>query len=154
MEPAKGEEMEARALRLPAAAPGDALAVMIPVSAGELIDKIAILSLKTQRVRNAQKRLMAAQELALLQQAAGPMRAADATGEIAALALSLGQVNGALWDVEDNLRAMERARDFGADFIEAARKVYRLNDERARLKNAVSAAAGCFLMEVKEHPDY
>jgi hypothetical protein len=148
------EEMEARALRLPAAAPGEARAVTIPVSAGELIDKVTILSLKTQRVRNAQKRLMAAQELALLQQAAGPMRAADATGEIAALAGRLEAVNGALWDIEDSLRAMERAGDFGSAFIEAARKVYRLNDERARLKNAVNAAAGCALMEVKEHPDY
>jgi Family of unknown function (DUF6165) len=146
--------MEARALRLPAAAPGGAIAVTIQVSAGELIDKITILSLKTQRVRNAQKRLMAAQELALLQRAAEAMRAADATGEIAALTRRLEQVNGALWDVEDSLRAMEGARDFGAAFIEAARSVYRLNDERARLKNAVSAAAGCFLMEVKEHPDY
>lgn len=146
--------MEARALRLPAAAPGDANAVTIPVSAGELIDKITILSLKTQRVRNAQKRLMAAQELALLQQAAGPMRAADATGEFAALARSLEAVNGALWDIEDSLRAMESAGDFGPTFIEAARKVYRLNDERARLKNAVSAAAGCVLREVKEHPAY
>ena len=49
---------------------------------------------------------------------------------------------------------MEGAGDFGPCFIEAARKVYRLNDERARLKNAVSAAAGCTLAEVKEHPDY
>jgi hypothetical protein len=147
------EEMEARALRLPPA-PRDAFAVTIPVSAGELIDKITILSLKTQRVRNLQKRLMAAQELALLQRAAEPIRAADATGQIAALAARLEAINGALWDVEDSLRAMERAQDFGAAFIEAARKVYRLNDERARLKNAVNAAAGCVLMEVKEHPDY
>jgi hypothetical protein len=147
------EEMEARALRLPAA-PRDTFAVTIPVSAGELIDKITILSLKIQRVRNVQKRLMAAQELALLHEAAGPMRAEDATGEIVALAARLEAVNGALWDVEDSLRAMEGAGDFGAGFIEAARKVYRLNDERARLKNAVNAAAGCALMEVKEHPDY
>jgi hypothetical protein len=153
-ETVEDKAMEARAFRLPAVEPGDASAVTIPVSAGELIDKITILSLKTQRVRNAQKRLMAAQELALLQQAAAPMRAADATGEIAALARSLEQVNGALWDVEDSLRAMERAGDFGASFIEAARSVYRLNDERARLKNAVNAVAGCVLMEVKEHPDY
>ncbi|WP_296708140.1 DUF6165 family protein [Rhodoblastus sp.] len=146
--------MEARALRLPTAAPGDAFAVTIPVSVGELIDKITILSLKTQRVRNVQKRLMAAQELALLHEAVGPMRAADATGEIAALAARLEVVNGALWDVEDSLRAMERAGDFGAGFVEAARKVYRFNNERARLKNAVNAAVGCVLMEVKEHPDY
>jgi hypothetical protein len=70
------------------------------------------------------------------------------------LAERLEQVNGALWEVEDSLRAMEAAQDFGAAFIAAARSVYRLNDERARLKNAVNAAAGCSLVEVKEHPAY
>jgi hypothetical protein len=132
----------------------DAALVAILVSAGELIDKITILALKTRRVRHAQKRLMAAQELALLQNAAAPLRAEDASGEIAALTERLEQVNGALWEVEDSLRAMEAAQDFGAAFVAAARSVYRLNDERARLKNAVNAAAGCSLVEVKEHPAY
>ena len=144
--------MEARAVFVPAAEARSV--VTIPVSAGELIDKITILALKTRRVRNAQKRLMAARELALLQRAAAPVRAADTSGEIAALTRRLDEVNAALWDVEDLLRRMEGAADFGPCFIEAARKVYRLNDERARLKNAVSAAAGCTLAEVKEHPDY
>jgi hypothetical protein len=149
-------EMAARAAPKGSLAPeaGESSVVTIPVSAGELIDKITILGLKTRRVRNAQKRLMAARELALLQRAAAPLRASDATGEIAALTLRLDEVNGALWDIEDFLRAMESAGDFGPSFVEAARKVYRLNDERARLKNAVSAAAGCSLTEVKEHPDY
>ncbi len=75
--------MEARASLAPAAE--ETSVVTIPVSAGELIDKITILALKTRRVRNAQKRLMAARELALLQRAAAPLRAADASGEIAAL---------------------------------------------------------------------
>ena len=97
---------------------------------------------------------MAARELDLLQCVAASLRAADAAGEIAKLTRRLDEVNAALWDVEDDLRAMESAGDFGAAFIEAARKVYRLNDERARLKNAVSAAAGSALTEVKEHPDY
>ncbi|WP_374547603.1 DUF6165 family protein [Rhodoblastus sp.] len=132
----------------------DSALVTIPVSAGELIDKIVILGLKTRRVRHAPKRLMAAKELALLQDAAAPMRAADAGGAIAALEGKLEQVNGALWDVEDFLRVRERDADFGPAFVEAARQVYRLNDERARLKNAVNAAVGCALVEVKEHPDY
>ena len=131
-------------------------ALSIPVSAGELIDKITILAIKTERVRNAPKRLMAAGELALLQSAAAPLLAADAAmaAEIAPLMARLKGVNQALWDVEDDLRAMERRQDFGAAFVERARSVYRINDERARLKNAISAAAGCDLREVKEHPDY
>ncbi|MCI4679629.1 DUF6165 family protein [Rhodoblastus acidophilus] len=131
-----------------------AAVVAIPVSAGELIDKITILTLKTRRVRNARKRLMAAQELAMLRLAAGPVFGSGETGAISTLIASLKEVNGALWDVEDALRAMERDQDFGPAFIEAARKVYRLNDERARLKNEVNALAGCALREVKEHPEY
>ncbi len=134
----------------------DASALLIPVSAGELIDKITILAIKTQRVRHPQKRLMAARELALLQRAAAPLLQ-DETGPragIAPLLERLAAVNLALWEIEDDLRAMERTQDFGARFVELARSVYRSNDERARLKNAISAAAGCDLMEVKEHPEY
>lgn len=146
--------MAAHASRPRAAAELAGALVTIPVSAGELIDKITILTLKTRRVRNFQKRLMAARELVLLERAAEFLRATDETAEIAALAQSLETVNGALWDVEDAVRAMERDLNFGPAFVEAARKVYRLNDERAQLKNAVNVAAGCSLMEVKEHPGY
>lgn len=147
--------MELRASRHQADRPAEMAAVVaIKVTAGELIDKITILTLKSQRVRNVQKQLMAAQELSLLRQAAGALCDAGASGPIAGLTSRLEEVNGALWDVEDALRAMERDQDFGQAFIEAARSVYRLNDERARLKNEVNAAAGCALREVKEHPEY
>lgn len=133
--------------------PGIAL---IPVSAGELIDKITILAIKTERVQNVQKRLIAARELALLQRAAAPLLGGEnaAAAEIAPLMAQLATVNRALWEVEDSLRAMERGQDFGPGFVELARSVYRINDERARLKNAISAAAGSSLSEVKEHPQY
>ncbi len=134
----------------------DANALLILVSAGELIDKITILAIKTQRVRHPQKRLMAAQELALLRRAAAPLLrgGTEPAVAIAPLLARLAAVNLALWEIEDNLRAMEQAQDFGARFVELARSVYRSNDERARLKNAISAAAGCDLMEVKQHPEY
>lgn len=123
----------------------------IPVTAGELIDKITILTLKTRRVQNPQKKLVAAQELGLLRRISASLSWRD---EIAELALTLEDVNAALWDVEDRLRQMERDENFGPDFIAAARSVYRYNDERARIKNAISAAAGCLIYEVKEHPAY
>ncbi len=125
--------------------------LLAPVSAGELIDKITILAIKTERVQNVQKRLMAAQELALLHLTAGPLLADPA---VASLMAALSQVNLALWNIEDALRACEQRQFFDAEFIELARKVYFTNDERARLKNAVNAAAGSALIEVKEHPEY
>ncbi|HUO53716.1 MAG TPA: hypothetical protein VMU18_03165 [Rhodoblastus sp.] len=135
-------------------APAPTALVTIPVSAGELIDKITILTLKAGRVCDASKRAMAARELALLRLAAGPLFSSERAGLMVELTESLEEINAALWDVEDSLRAMERDGEFGPAFVEAARCVYRLNDERARLKNEVSAAAGCSLREVKEHPDY
>jgi hypothetical protein len=132
----------------------DPAALTIPVSAGELLDKITILTIKRQRVRDDRKRSAAARELDVLEQAATHVRVADEAGEIAALASGLEKINGALWDVEDALRAMERDGDFGAAFVEAARSVYRLNDERARLKNAINQVVGSALVEVKEYTDY
>jgi hypothetical protein len=107
-------------------------------------------------VQNVQKRLIAARELALLQRAAAPLLWLDASPamKIVPLMARLAAVNRALWEVEDSLRAMERTQDFGAGFVELARSVYRTNDERARLKNAISAAAGSSLSEIKQHPDY
>jgi hypothetical protein len=139
-----------------AAEANEAGIVLIPVSAGELIDKITILAIKTERVQNAQKRLIVARELALLQRAATPLLGAEtfAAAEIAPLMARLAAANRTLWEVEDSLRTMERAQNFDAGFVELARSVYRVNDERARLKNAISAAAGSSLSEVKEHPDY
>lgn len=134
------------------AAPRDAVGLLnIPVTAGELIDKITILTLKTRRVQNPQKKLVAAQELGLLRRISTALPWLD---EVAELALTLEDVNAALWDVEDRLRDLERQEKFDEEFVEAARSVYRLNDERARLKNAISAAAGCVIYEVKEHPAY
>jgi len=134
----------------------DANVLLIPISAGELIDKITILSIKTQRVRHPQKRLMAAQELALLERAAAPLLQVETglAAEIASLLERLAAVNLTLWEIEDSLRAMEQAQDFGARFVDLARSVYRSNDERAQLKNAISAVAGSALSEVKEHPEY
>jgi len=125
--------------------------LLVPVSAGELIDKMTILAIKTDRVRHVQKRLMAAQELALLKGVAAPLLADPA---IAPLMAELTQVNLALWRIEDSLRAHEQRQVFDKEFVELARKVYFTNDERARLKNEVNAAAGCALIEVKEHPEY
>ena len=112
----------------------------IEVSAGELCDRIAILVIKTQRIRDPGARDRAARLLGELEASwrdAGlpPGPSLPEWGRLLA-------VNGALWDVEDELRAHEARGDFGAAFVERARSVYALNDERARLKASVDASAG------------
>ncbi len=121
---------------------------VIPVSWGELLDMIAILAIKVDRLRGAAARANAAQELALLQAAAGDVR------EVAALEAALVAVNTRLWRIEDLIREKEAAGDFGPGFVALARMVYRENDERGRIKQAINRALGSALVEEKQYSGY
>jgi hypothetical protein len=120
----------------------------VQVSPGELLDKISILEIKSERIRDAAKLAKVRRELASL------LRERDAalspSEEWAALAAELKAVNSALWDVEDELRRCERDKDFGERFIELARSVYRRNDERAALKRRIDELLGAPWGEQKE----
>jgi hypothetical protein len=122
----------------------------VDVSPGELLDKISILEIKSERIRDTGKRDKVRRELASL------VRERDAalsrSEEWAALAAELKAVNSALWDVEDELRRCERARDFGERLVELARSVYRRNDERAALKRRIDEFLGAPWGEQKEYP--
>jgi hypothetical protein len=118
------------------------------ISPGELLDRISILQLKQSRIADPAKLEHVRVELAALE--AERARADWPTGADA-LAADLATVNGLLWDVEDDLRRLEREQEFGPRFIELARSVYRLNDRRAALKNAVNALLGSGLREVKSY---
>ena len=120
-----------------------------PVSWGELIDKITILEIKTERLPGIKARANAASELALLRSAAG-----TAAGEVAGLAAELRQVNEALWEVEDALRDHEREGRFDDGFVQLARSVYRHNDTRAGLKRQINQALGSALVEEKGYKPY
>ncbi len=120
----------------------------IPVSWGELLDKIAILEIKTDRIRNETARANAAQELALLRDVAGAPKG------IAELMAALRAVNLRLWRIEDRIREHESAADFGPGFIALARAVYHENDERGRIKRALNQALGSALVEEKHYSGY
>ncbi len=120
----------------------------IPVSWGELFDKIAILEIKTHRLHVPRARADAARELALLRQSA------SGTSPSPELAAALGAVNARLWRIEDLIREKEAARDFGSTFIALARTVYRENDERGRIKQALNQALHSSLMEQKQYAAY
>jgi hypothetical protein len=126
--------------------------ILAPISVGELIDKITILRIKRERIRAAAAQDNIQRELdGLLQIRA---RAPLATPDLAALEEQLLQVNGRLWDVEDELRALEQGNNFGERFIELARSVYRLNDERSRLKRRINEVTGSAIVEEKSYPAY
>jgi hypothetical protein len=121
----------------------------VPISPGELLDKLTILRLKAARIADAEKRANVARELATLEaiwRAEVPQRA-ELRGEEEALA----RVNAALWEVEDALREREAAGRFDGEFVALARSVYRHNDERAAIKRRVNLALGSALVEEKSY---
>jgi hypothetical protein len=123
--------------------------VHIPVSAGELIDKITILRIKAERIAAA-KRPNVARELSLLEKAMN--EALPVSPELAALTARLAEVNAKLWDIEEGKRACERRGDFGADFVALARAVYTENDRRAAIKRRINDLTGSEIVEEKSHP--
>ena len=110
----------------------------IPVSWGELIDKITILEIKAERIKNPAQRANVERELAALRSAADVLD----RSALAEPAAALKDINARLWNVEDDIRDCEARSDFGAQFVELARAVYRLNDERARLKRVINEISG------------
>ena len=118
-----------------------------PVSWGELIDKLTILELKAARLSDPGALANVRRELAALE----PLEAVAADPRLPALRAALMAVNAELWDIEDRLREREAASDFGAEFVELARSVYRQNDRRAALKREISLALGSDLIEEKSY---
>jgi hypothetical protein len=121
---------------------------MIPVSWGELLDKISILEIKVNRLYSADARANAARELALLHRAAG------SPPGVAELRFALLAVNTRLWWIEDQIRRKEAEADFGPAFVALARSVYRENDERGRIKQALNRVLHSPLVEEKQYPAY
>jgi hypothetical protein len=125
---------------------------IVPVSWGELLDKISILEIKRVRLRSPGAVANAERELAAL----GPaLMGLDAVPVgLAELRSALAGVNERLWTIEDRIREKEAQADFGASFVALARSVYRENDERGRIKRAINALLGSGLVEEKQYAAY
>jgi hypothetical protein len=123
-----------------------------PVSFGELIDKITILEIKSQRIDDAGKLANVRNELELLNATWG--NAAASQTDISAERARLLAVNERLWDIEDEIRVKESAQEFDAAFIKLARSVYFENDERAAIKREINLKLGSQLVEEKSYKDY
>ncbi|SFP35452.1 DUF6165 family protein [Sphingomonas rubra] len=120
----------------------------IPVSWGELLDKLTILQLKRDRIAATDARANVAREHDLLHRIGAPVLADE---RVAALFDELAAVNAALWDIEDAIRAEDAAGRFGQAFIDLARSVYRTNDQRAAIKRRIDVMLGSTLVEEKSY---
>jgi hypothetical protein len=129
-----------------------AATIAVEVSPGELIDKITILEIKSERIPDGAKLLNVRTELTTLVAACD--RAIPASLELAALTRELKQVNESLWHIEDHIRDCERQRNFGAAFVALARSVYKSNDRRSALKRQINELLGSRLIDEKSYAPY
>ena len=129
----------------------DSHTLLVPVAAGELIDKITILRLKAERLQRPEAQMNVRRELQVLEAVlkdAGPELGIE---KVQTLTGELQAINSQLWDVEDQLRLLEADQRFEREFIELARSVYQLNDQRAALKRQINEACGSSLVEEKSY---
>lgn len=126
--------------------------ILVPVSFGELLDKIAILQIKSERMSDPAKLANVRNELEALEKTwlAHPAAGKD----IAELRAQLKAVNERLWEIEDDIRLKEKAQAFDAGFVKLARSVYFENDIRARIKKDINLALGSAYVEEKSYQDY
>lgn len=123
--------------------------ILIPVSIGELADKLTILEIKAERIDDAGKRAHVQVELDGLRASWSPL--ADAQAELVAMKQELRAINERMWDVQDALRAKEAAQTFDEEFVTLARAVAQRNGERIAVKNAINRHAGSRFIEEKQY---
>ena len=126
--------------------------VSIPISYGELIDKITILEIKSQKITDAEKVKNVRHELDELLRVWSPLE--ESSVAIDDLRQELKTVNETLWDIEDDIRKKDLRGEFDSEFIELARSVYIQNDTRAEHKRAINLRLGSELMEEKSYVNY
>jgi hypothetical protein len=126
--------------------------ILVPVSPGELIDKITILRLKADKMSDQGKLKNVQHELAVL--SAIVDRTVPASAELTALWEEMQAINAALWVIEDDIRDHDAAGDFGATFVALARAVYQTNDRRAAVKKKINLLLGSAIVEEKSYHDH
>jgi len=128
------------------------MTIKVELAYGELLDKITILQIKSERITDAAKVANVNKELNLLNDLwnADEKSSADISTEFKALK----EINEKIWDIEDGIRDKERGKEFDEKFIELARSVYFSNDKRAEIKRAINMKLGSELIEEKSYSDY
>ena len=127
-------------------------AIKVEIAPGELIDKITILDIKSERIDDPEKLKNVRHELGILKKT--QEESVSLSPKLDELTAGLKGVNEQLWEIEDDIRLCEGAKDFGKKFIELARAVYITNDERARLKRQINELLGSAIVEEKSYKPY
>jgi len=126
--------------------------ILSEISAGELLDKISILEIKLDKVKNKNSQERINVEYKML------IKARDSnieiTEKIRQLIKDIKEVNLNLWNIEDKLRICEKNKDFGQGFVQLARNVYFNNDKRAKIKSEINELLGSEIREIKQYVDY
>ncbi len=130
--------------------------IEVPISPGELIDKMTILEIKLIKIKDKEKLKPVKKELQILSAAFVSLmkRHRETKNEVLELKKKLFMVNQKLWNTENLIRALEAKKDFGARFVDHARKVYITNDKRSALKLRINGLLGSGISEVKEYALY
>ena len=126
--------------------------IQVPVSPGEVLDKITILEIKSERISDLGKLANVKRELELLQ--AAWLQSVEEDETVHRIHSELKTINEALWEIEDDIRDKERAREFDQVFIDLARSVYVTNDQRAEAKKELNVYLGSEIVEEKSYQDY
>jgi hypothetical protein len=126
--------------------------VLVPIATGELVDKITVLEIKSERILDRAKQANILHELELLRRVRDDHLPAD--DAIIALTHALKRANEKIWDLEDQIRECERQADFSEHFIATARAIYQTNDERSRIKREINHHLGSTIIEEKSYTDY
>ena len=126
--------------------------ILSEISAGELLDKISILEIKLEKIKNKDSQKEIQKEYKILKEIQNS--SIELTDKIKDLLKSIKEVNLNLWDVEDKLRICEKKKDFGENFIKSAREVYFNNDKRSKIKSEINKILGSNIKEIKQYVDY
>ena len=126
--------------------------ILTEISAGELLDKISILEIKIEKIKDKYNQEEVKKEYKILKEIQNSSIKIE--DEIKDLFKSIKEINLKLWDIEDKLRICEKNKDFGKNFIELAREVYFNNDKRSEIKSKMNKVLGSNIKEVKEYANY
>ena len=126
--------------------------ILTEISAGELLDKISILEIKIEKIKNPELKKQAKKEFEILN--SNKEKSIKMTPDIEKLYLKLKETNLKLWKIEDEIRACEKNSDFKENFVKLARSVYFNNDTRSSLKLSINEKLGSNIIEVKEYTKY
>lgn len=121
----------------------------IEVSNGEIADKLTIIEIKLSKIRDEAKLTNIRNEYAVVKEAMSTIMETSHP-----LYRQLYDINSKLWEIEDHIRDLERARNFGDDFVQTARSIYFINDERSEVKRKINDQTGSKLFEEKSYEDY